>query len=93
MKAVRFHLIVYYGQLRRGNHRQAKILTPRTSGLAQSFCLPPRNQPCCCFFLSHFLQKGKKDVCTPTATTVLHLRQKKTTQSYIYIMLSYVRFL
>jgi len=26
------------------NHRQAKILTPRTSGLAQSFCLPPRNQ-------------------------------------------------
>ncbi|MHB9142421.1 MAG: hypothetical protein ACYC25_11150 [Paludibacter sp.] len=82
------------------NPQPPKILTPRSSGFAQSFCLPPHNQPCCCFFLSHFLQstliwhiafsrsskkinkpfhpQDKKDVCTPTATTVLHLRQKKT---------------
>jgi len=34
------------------------------------------------FFSVTLFAKGKKDVCTPTATTVLHLRQKKTTQSY-----------
>ena len=97
------------------NPRQVKILTPRTSGLAQSFCLPPHNPPCCCFFsvtlfaihpqLAHcffsFLKKinkpihpqAKKKSGTPTATTVPEMRQKKTTQSYIYIMLSYIRAL
>jgi hypothetical protein len=34
------------------------------------------------FFSVTLFAKGKKDVCTPTAATVLHLRQKKTTQSY-----------
>jgi hypothetical protein len=37
--------------------------------------------------------QAKKKSGTPTATTVPEMRQKKTTQSYIYIMLSYVRFL
>jgi hypothetical protein len=32
------------------NHRQAKILTNRTSWFAQSFCRLPHNQPFCCFF-------------------------------------------
>jgi len=60
-----------------GNPQPPKIPAPRTSGLAWSFCRFPHNQPFCCFFLSHFLQNSKKDVCTPTATTVLHLCQKK----------------
>jgi len=45
------------------------------------------------FFSVTLFAKGKKDVCTPTATTVLHLRQKKTTQSYVYITCSYIRAL
>jgi len=45
--------------------------------------LPASAQSTLLFFFSVTLfAKGKKDVCTPTATTVLHLRQKKTTQSY-----------
>ena len=32
--------------------------------------------------ISQSTHEAKKDVCTPTTTTVLHLRQKKTTQSY-----------
>ena len=35
--------------------------------------------------------KGKKDVCTPTATTVLHLRQKKNNSKLLYITCSYIR--
>ena len=49
----------------------------------------------CCFYKTtvSIHPQAKKKSGTLTATTVLHLRQKKTTQSYIYIMLSYVCFL
>jgi len=36
------------------------VAEPVEAGLAQSFCLPPRNPPYVVFFLSHFLQNGKK---------------------------------
>ena len=39
-----------------GNPQPPKIPAPRTSGLARSFFGLPHNPPCCCFFLSHFLQ-------------------------------------
>jgi hypothetical protein len=34
------------------------------------------------FFSVTLFAKGKKDVCTPIATTVLHLRQKKPNSIY-----------
>jgi hypothetical protein len=37
------------------------------------------------FFSDTLFAKGKKDVCTPTATTVLHLRQKKNNSKLSYI--------
>jgi len=48
------------------------------------------------FFQNHCFNphiRAKKESGTPTATTVPEMRQKKTTQSYVYIMLSYVCFL
>jgi len=77
-----------------GNHQQPKILTLLVSSLS----LPKRGV--CTVFLSASAQstlllfffsvtlfaKGKKDVCTPTATTVLHLRQKKQPEAIIHNM-------
>ena len=37
-----------------GNPQPPKIPAPRTSGLAQSFCRLPHNQPFCCFFCHTF---------------------------------------
>jgi hypothetical protein len=45
------------------------------------------------FFSVTLFAKGKKDVCTPTATTVLHLRQKKNNSKLLYITCSYIRAL
>jgi hypothetical protein len=59
-----------------------------------AFCSPP-------FFHSDVFSKplfqsphkGKKDVCTPTTTTVLHLCQKKNNPKLLYITYSYIRAL
>jgi len=40
------------------------------------------------FFSVTLFAKGKKDVCTPTATTVLHLRQKKNNSKLLYMTCS-----
>jgi len=76
-KAVRFHLIDNNGQLRRAkspacknpHHSYLMACTVFLQASAQSTLL--------LFFSVTLFAKGKKDVCTPTTTTVLHLRQKK----------------
>ena len=47
------------------------------------------------FFQNHYFNPptGQKDVCTPTAATVLHLRQKKKNSKLLYITCSYGRSL
>jgi hypothetical protein len=74
------------------NHQPPKIPAPRTSGLARSFYRLPHNPRFVVFFVTLFA-KGKKDVCTPTATTVLHLCQKKNNSKLLYITCSYIRAL
>jgi hypothetical protein len=48
----------------------AKILTIRTSWLAQSFCRLPHNPPFCCFFLSHLPAEGRLFAINPSFTVM-----------------------
>jgi len=63
-----------------------RTINPSVVFFCHTFCIP-RIIGTLLFLVPQKINKpihtqGKKNVCTPTATTVLHLRQKKTTQSY-----------
>jgi len=57
------------------------------------FCGFRTINPSVVFFSVTLFAEGKKDVCTPTATTVPHLRQKKNNSKLLYITCSYGRSL
>jgi len=61
-----------------------RTINPAVVFFCHTFCSTP---------FPRGLGVAKKKSGTPTATTVPEMRQKKTTQSYVYIMLSYVCFL
>jgi len=64
----------------------AKILTIRSSWLAQSFCRLPHNPPFCCFFLSHFLQSTLlSQWCFFKTTVSIHARAEKDIGNEIYL--------
>ena len=77
MEAVRFHLIDNYGQHRSAITSRQKSPPLVPLGLHGLFVGFHTINPSVVFFCHTFCRKSKKDVCTPTATTVLHLRQKK----------------
>ncbi len=93
MKAVRFYLKVYYGQLRRGRipgRQKSSPLVPL--GLHSLFACLRTIHPAVVFFCHTFcstpfprgLGVAKKKSGTPTATTVPEMRQKKN-NSKLYI--------
>ena len=86
-------LKVNYGQLRRAKSPAVKNPRPSYLWACTVFLSASAQSTLLLFFSVTLFAKGKKDVCTPTTTTVLHLRQKKITQSYVYITCSYIRAL